>query len=510
MPFCENCGNKVSDISKFCSNCGEIIDHVIQEEKMGSSDLDESQSVNNKNNTIEPLLHELLRYKGNDIIFDQEGHAVAELDGKWGVINNKFEWVLAPEFEELGDYMLGRTFDEKGYLNAKKNDKWGFINRQGEWVIQPLFFLLGLYDKEDFCQAYTDNKFGWIDRKGNWLIEPIFDYDHVDFFDSEEIYIQFDKYHYCKIYSYEKYGFIDRKGNWKIPPKFDLLGKYDDFNYCHAKSESKYGFIDRLGKWIIKPDFEALGYFDDQGFAIAILGENSGFIDRKGNLQVHPKFELNYFKSNTELVYFDYEGCLEGKEITVSNCFDRHLESFFRFFGGHKVYWRNFIPREKIEQFSLNFDFEFLEKCKFLVYYDDTFWGKGDKGYAIVEINGTIYFLFSNKLKTKIYLFVRFNFIYNFNNEISVSINFEEFDRSNLIQRIEFFNNEILSNFSDHAIRFHKEAIDNLKYFLSATADLQLVSENGHDFVQSNIEQTAGIKYVRTSQIKPKDSAGIR
>lgn len=586
MPYCENCGNMVSETANFCAGCGVKIEKKSENSEIQSSTTDTLWNLEiflekhppNDNDEIpcprclgkgdvdnadiirlsmedswmpgwclycngtgftnikkiskvsvtelipELSLIELFRNKSNDINFDEKGQAVAEFEGKWGVINNKFEWILKPQFEELGDYMLGRSFDEKGYLTAKENDKWGFINRQGEWVVQPLFFLLGEFDKEDYCQAYTDNKFGWIDRNGNWLIDPVFDYEHVDFFDSGEIYIQFDKYNYCKIFLDDKYGFIDRKGIWRIPPKFDFLGEYDDLNYClaksesyygyidrlgkwvvppnfdslgtfdeinfcHAKYESKYGFIDRRGNWIIKPIFDAVGYFDNDGYAIAINTITSiGFIDRKGRLQNHPVLERNFFKSLSSFSYF--ENALNEKldYPTVSQNFNNSMFYNFLYKASKKVYYTLECEKQsnKTLAFGKNFDSDYFENCIYLVYYDGTFWGNGDEGYAIVNSYNEIYLIVSSKIGTKIYQFYNFDVVTDYNVDILKSPEFNNYSDTIRSKRVNFYIHEIEPLFPGI---LHKKALDNLFYFLaSSSADLIVISEDGFNIKHLDLE----------------------
>jgi hypothetical protein len=597
MPFCENCGNKVSETSKFCGSCGEKIDKIseiyeIQSDKtdshwslekfleehspnekgiitcprcLGKGNVDNadikrlsmehswmsgwclycngSGSVNvNKITEVsiiglipEPSLYELLWYKSNDINFDDEGQAVAELDGKWGVINSKFEWVLKPEYEELGDWETGRYFDEKDYLVARNDNKWGFINRRGEWIVQPLFEILGEYDKEDYCQALLDNKFGWIDRNGNWLIEPIF-----DFFDGDNWRIDFDKYdygrvcyegkfgfidrkgnwkilpkfdlleeyddiNYCLAKSESKYGFIDRLGKWKVPPKFDLIGRYDDLNYCHAKFESKYGFIDRYGNWIIEPIFDAVGYFDKHGYAMAVNGWDSGFIDRKGVLQIHPDVENNFINSKYDLKYFD-RGSSEGDRI-VSNLFDIGLNSFN--YNDKYLFNASYLKNEPEPKASFGdfdtspiaglrrlfrsskilFDFEIEESCEILVFYRES--QKTRDGFAIFTQDHSIFLWFRGKPGDKVFRLFNIEFVWLDNIDSVSNIEFKSFLHSKRQSSLEFIENKIQPLFSNYTRLFRKKITKDLQNLLFFT-DIEIVSEGWDKFSKPSLNANDG------------------
>ena len=46
--------------------------------------------------------------------------------GKWGFVNQRQQWVIAPRFDETREFQDGKAA-------AKQNGKWGFINKQGAW-----------------------------------------------------------------------------------------------------------------------------------------------------------------------------------------------------------------------------------------------------------------------------------------------------------------------------------------------------------------------------------------
>ena len=46
--------------------------------------------------------------------------------GKWGFVNQRQQWVIAPRFDEAREFQDGKAA-------TKQNGKWGFINKQGAW-----------------------------------------------------------------------------------------------------------------------------------------------------------------------------------------------------------------------------------------------------------------------------------------------------------------------------------------------------------------------------------------
>lgn len=65
--------------------------------------------------------------KYRDVRSFSEGLAPVQVQGgRWGFINERQEWVIAPRFEDAREFHGGKAA-------VRQNGKWGFINRRGEW-----------------------------------------------------------------------------------------------------------------------------------------------------------------------------------------------------------------------------------------------------------------------------------------------------------------------------------------------------------------------------------------
>lgn len=51
---------------------------------------------------------------------------VQSANGRWGYINERQQWVIAPRFEDAQEFKGGRAA-------VRQNGKWGFINKSGDW-----------------------------------------------------------------------------------------------------------------------------------------------------------------------------------------------------------------------------------------------------------------------------------------------------------------------------------------------------------------------------------------
>jgi hypothetical protein len=159
----------------------------------------------------------------------------------------------------------------------------------------------------------------------------------------------FDEQGFCTAKLNGKWGVINRQGNWVIQPIYFLLAKTDNSTY-KSSANNKYGYLDSQGNWIIKPQFDYVVY-DELG---------------------------DYLVWNEEI---------ENWDQSISNSSDNNdfrmndvNDHFYELTSKHKVYLGSNIPDKKIDNFLNNFEFEDEEV---LVYYDDTWFGKGDEGFAI-------------------------------------------------------------------------------------------------------------------------------
>ncbi len=51
---------------------------------------------------------------------------VQHANGRWGFVNEKQGWVIAPKYDDARPFQNGKAAVRQG-------GKWGFINRRGEW-----------------------------------------------------------------------------------------------------------------------------------------------------------------------------------------------------------------------------------------------------------------------------------------------------------------------------------------------------------------------------------------
>ena len=106
-----------------------------------------------------------------------EGYAAIKVGNKWGFMNQKGEYPIQAQFDEVG------LFSE-GLAAVKVGMKWGFVDGKGKWVIPPNFDGVG-YFSEGLAAAKIGERWGFINKKGGTIIKPQFQDEPAPFFFGE-------------------------------------------------------------------------------------------------------------------------------------------------------------------------------------------------------------------------------------------------------------------------------------------------------------------------------------
>lgn len=450
----------------------------------------------NGNWVISPLFDDVW-YK-----FNKNDYCGAEFDGKWGIINRTGNWLTQPSFDSVGET------DDLDYIRVTAGQKWGFIDSTGNVLIPLIYDAVDEFDDKGFCRTKINDQFGFIDRNGNWIIPPVYD----------ELGFNFDNDGFIKAEKKEKWGFIDRKGNWLIQPIFNSVFWFDDEGYCMAEINEKFGFIDRKGNWLISPTYknemfgDFIDFFDQNNLAKVKINEKFGLINRKGEFifdTEHHLLELveeGLYKISTNNKYgyvdknctwiippkFDYfkEDPLGGEMIWNDEIEDWSEEDFTgqeydfeEYFGNltgnEKIYLGNNIPEKKIKSFAQkNTNIDFFNSSECCVYYDSTIWGKGDDGFAILQNNDGLLYLFINEYgRTAVHYCLG-------NDDVNLDINKIEYSDKNGLT-IHSINPKTLEKYDHNISSFTKKDVTEALYnFL--IENTVLFDEDGEDEDEEN------------------------
>jgi hypothetical protein len=140
-----------------------------------------------------------------------EGMAYIKIDGKYGFIDKKYDWVeknfsIKPQFDDVANF-------REGLAVVKINNKFGYIDKTGKFIIPPQFDNSQSFS-EGMAGVKIGNKYGYIDKAGRMVVKPQFDL--VEPF-AEGM---------GKITVGGKIGFVDKTGKIVIEPKFDYAFRF--------------------------------------------------------------------------------------------------------------------------------------------------------------------------------------------------------------------------------------------------------------------------------------------
>jgi len=189
----------------------------------------------------------------SDMRLFEYGLSKFQINGKWGLIDEKGKVVVKPAFETTYDF--GAL--NEGLIAVQKNKKWGYTNLNNQMIVDFI------YDwTMQFCNGKAwvklNEKYNFIDTKGNLISDVWF----------EDIFISkgnsFAKAHDGKVYE------ITLNGKKLMDSDFQMGNRM----YCDIKAENKlyryqdnitrmYGFKDAEKKIMIEPKFNFATEFND-------------------------------------------------------------------------------------------------------------------------------------------------------------------------------------------------------------------------------------------------------
>ena len=209
--------------------------------------------------------------------FRLSSHGVAAIEesGKWGIINTAGEWIIKPEI----DYINSFDYSYNGLAKAANRGKWGVINTSGQWIIEPKFDKRESFSYEGFSGINIDGKWALIDPAGQQVTEAEF---NGIWFDS--------KYNdIIMVSKNSKYGVINFEGKWQVKPEFDHLMIFSHTGLIRVRTGDKWGIINNLGQWVASPKFDHIFTFGGGQLQAAQINGKWGFLNTSGQLVIQPK-----------------------------------------------------------------------------------------------------------------------------------------------------------------------------------------------------------------------------
>jgi hypothetical protein len=238
----------------------------------------------------------------------------------WGFMDDKGKTVIAPQFEEVGDFFAGRA-------RVRKDRLWGYIDERGRLAIPFQFYRSG-----DFIEGLApvqSGRRGWglIDPTGRFVVQPHFgaiaefsdglarfeDWDQIQCAEASG-YVTYTKANASEqeFYLHDgsnddmgfiacvggRFGFLDHDGRTAIQPRFQLAWDFSDGRAAFREGDTlretdKDGYVDKSGTVVVAPQFASAGPFSEGLAAVTVTfspPNRSGVIDKDGKFVVAPDF----------------------------------------------------------------------------------------------------------------------------------------------------------------------------------------------------------------------------
>ena len=240
--------------------------------------------------------------------------------GKWGYIDRKGQFVIAPRFDRADVFYEGRA-RVVSYANKKSTS--GYIDQEGNAVTPVRFdYATGFSDgiawvstaegaptaiAPDGRELFTLRQAIWAYRYSEGLARVVEAHDdtllHCTFYDTQgrkaidltglapanPDLAGFSCGRFPVMDSSGRCGYIDREGKLAVPCRFDIALPFRSDGLAAVRTGGKWGTIDRNGKYRIAPRFSDIQAWGEI-YAVRLDGEKWGYADKEGNILIEPQF----------------------------------------------------------------------------------------------------------------------------------------------------------------------------------------------------------------------------
>ncbi|MDA0193833.1 MAG: WG repeat-containing protein [Bacteroidetes bacterium] len=197
--------------------------------------------------------------------------------GKYGLINEKGERILAPEFDYISD------LKDDQLMIVNRDDDWGVVDRKGSFIINMTDEYQEIRDfSEDFLVIKKDDRYGFIDLNGKLRIANR--YDDVQTFNDGQAAV--------KILG--NWGFIDRLERLSIQPRYDRIGVFIN-QVAIVKEDGNFGLINRDDEDLIDIVYDSIWTLSSGSYMIKQNGQY-GLVSSNGTMRINPKYD--YLEEN--------------------------------------------------------------------------------------------------------------------------------------------------------------------------------------------------------------------
>ncbi len=246
---------------------------------------------------------------------------------KYGYVNNHFNIIVEPKYEELGGYYknyFGR------YSIFKLAGKLGVLDQKGNHIIPASFEYLSYTGSAEIFKFEKMGKSGLVNIESNEILKAEFE-SNIKLSDNGKLIIANKN---------GKYGLLNLEGKPLTDFIFDQITSNFNADIIGFGLNNRYGYLSNIGEVLIKPIFQFIRPFYD-GYAIVKTGGKFGVIDKKGVFVVEPLYDDISYKYSfyqysriipTSKIYYiklgNKTGLLDKKFNLIAECIYDEIGSF--------------------------------------------------------------------------------------------------------------------------------------------------------------------------------------
>jgi hypothetical protein len=233
---------------------------------------------------IKPVYEEASTFSGRLAVVKPTG---CDDECKYGYINKAGKMVIAPQYDEAGDFVNG--FAVVGMGNCMEGEcKYGLINETGKIVLPLEFDEVFDVSKEGLALVKQNGKgYGYANGAGRIILPMI--YTDANSFSEGLAAVKVDSL----------WRFINANGNAVVAPLYTNAGKFSSGLAPVANAQNLWGYINTEGQYIIQPKYAFANAFEGDRAVVLLKEKNKKgleitvekIIDLKGNFieQEKPK-----------------------------------------------------------------------------------------------------------------------------------------------------------------------------------------------------------------------------
>lgn len=220
-----------------------------------------------------------------------DGVAAVRQGDKWGLIDDKGSFLLAPSLDHIGESPAGpdaQAFRE-GLAPARQGDLWGYVKRDGTWAIAPAFTHATKFS-EELAWVRLPGRETWslIQRRGHVVADTNFEAVQPFFEGLAAVKPQDQGWCYASPEGLVVLNY--RRRNPKLGHGYKGAFSFSEGMAVVQLDGAAYGYLNAKGKVPFPRSFaDALGFYF--GLAAVKEGDRWGYINPAGRMKIIPQYE---------------------------------------------------------------------------------------------------------------------------------------------------------------------------------------------------------------------------